>query len=97
MASWAPLLLWITPALATLGTAVAVLISSRASTFMEAYQLSGSLVLVVIGMVAGQVSGVLVLGPVTGLVVGAVVWAVALALMRYAVRSFRRRDLISRV
>ena len=54
LATWWPLMFWLTPALAVLGISATVLISSRVKTFMEAYQLSASLVVLVLALVIGQ-------------------------------------------
>jgi ABC-2 type transport system permease protein len=42
--TWWPLMFWLTPAFALLGISATVMISARVKTFMEAYQLTGSLV-----------------------------------------------------
>lgn len=96
-ASWWPLMLWVTPATATLGMAVTVLISSRVSTFMEAYQLSGSLVVLVLALVAGQVTGVIYLSVGTALLIGLGIWAMDGLLLMLGVRTFARSELITRV
>ena len=75
-ATWWPLMLWVTPAIATLGMAVAVLISGKANSFMEAYQMSASLVVLVLGLLAGQATGVLYLSLGITFVVGLVLWIV---------------------
>jgi ABC-2 type transport system permease protein len=95
--SWYPLVFWITPALALLGTAAVVLVSSRAKTFMEAYQSSGALVLVPIAFFAGQATGILYLGILAAIIAGAVLWVVDYFLIVRAIKSFRREALISRV
>jgi len=59
---WWPLMFWLTLVFALLGISATVLISSRVKTFMEAYQLSASLVVLVLAIVIGQVTGVLCLG-----------------------------------
>ncbi|MCK6585663.1 MAG: ABC transporter permease subunit, partial [Anaerolineales bacterium] len=56
--TWWPLMFWLTPAFALLGISATVMISARVKTFMEAYQLTGSLVVIVLALVIGQVSGV---------------------------------------
>lgn len=94
---WWPLVFWVTPAVATLGMAVTVLVSSRVSTFMEANQLSGVLVLLILALIGGQATGVLFLSTWVALVVGLVFWLLAIALVRLAVRSFSRSDLIARM
>jgi ABC-2 type transport system permease protein len=89
-AAWWPLMLWVAPAIATLGMAAAVLISSRVSTFMEAYQLTGSLVVIVLALVVGQATGVLSLSVPVTLLVGMVVWAVDAVLVWLSVQLFSR-------
>lgn len=95
--TWWPLLLWVVPAVATLGMAATVLISSRVSTFMEAYQISGSLVVLVLALVAGQISGVLFLSFAVELLVGAAVWLIDAVLIYFGVRTFAREQLLARL
>ncbi len=93
--SWYPLVLWVSPAISLLGIAVTVLISAKAQTFMGAYQTSGSLVLVVLALLAGQATGVIYLSVLVGLLIGAVILAVDAVLMIYAVRTFNREKLLA--
>jgi ABC-type Na+ efflux pump permease subunit len=89
--AWWPLMFWVAPAIATLGMAAAVLISSRVSTFMEAYQLTGSLVIIVLGLVIAQATGVLSLNvPLVTLLVGLGFWGVDAVLVWLSVRLFSR-------
>lgn len=97
LVTWWPLMFWLTPALAVLGISATVLISSRVKTFMEAYQLSASLVVIVLGLVIGQVSGVLFLGVGTTLVIGLVVWLVDALLIYLSVSRFNRSALIAKL
>jgi ABC-type Na+ efflux pump permease subunit len=92
--TWYPLIFWITPALALTGVSVTVLISSKTQTFMGAYQSGGSLVLIVMGLVIGQISGVVYLSVGVGLVIGLVCWIAALALTHIAIKSFNRSKLL---
>jgi ABC-2 type transport system permease protein len=92
--NWYPLIFWITPALAVLGIAFTVLISARTATFMGAYQSSAALVILVLGLVVGQATGVLYLSVGVGLALGLVVWAVDAALVWVAIRSFNRKQLL---
>ncbi len=93
-ASWWPLMLWVAPAVATLGVAATVLISARVRTFMEAYQMSASLVVLVLALVAGQITGVLYLSPPVALGVGLVLWLIDGVLIGLGVRTFRREALL---
>lgn len=95
--NWWPLMLWVTPAIATLGMAVTVLISARVSTFMEAYQMSASLVVLVLALVIGQITGVLYLSVGIALAVGLALWAVDAVLIGFSIRTFARGSLLSRL
>jgi ABC-type Na+ efflux pump permease subunit len=94
---WWPLMLWVTPAVATLSMALTVLISARVSTFMEAYQMSGSLVVLVLALVAGQVTGVLYLSVGIALLVGLVIWLISAVLLWFGVHTFSRTALLARL
>ena len=95
--TWWPLMFWLTPALALLGISATVLVSSRVKTFMEAYQLSGSLVILVLALVIGQVSGVLFLGIETALLIGLMVWIIDAFLIYLSVKNFNRSALIAKL
>jgi len=95
--TWWPLMVWVTPAIATLGMAVTVLISARVNTFMEAYQMSASLVVLVLALVAGQVTGVLYLSVGMALAVGALLWVVDAVLIWLGIGNLRRETLLSRI
>jgi len=92
--TWWALIFWITPAIASLGIFATVLISARVKTFMGAYQTSSSLVIIVIGFMIGQISGVLYLTVGVGLLVGFVVWVISIVMYRLAVKSFKRDSLL---
>ena len=62
---------------------------------MGAYQLSGSLVLVVLALVVGQVTGVLYLSIGAGMLVGLVFWIIAGCLTWLGVRMFKRTTLLT--
>ena len=93
--TWWPLIFWITPALAILSIAVTVLISARVPNFQGAYQLSSSLVILVVALFAGQLSGFLYLSVGVELLLGALFWAAAFFLVYLAVQTFNRASLIS--
>ncbi|MDX1377756.1 MAG: ABC transporter permease subunit, partial [Anaerolineales bacterium] len=95
--AWWPLMFWLTPSFAVLGISATVLISSRVKTFMEAYQLSASLVVFVLAIVIGQVTGVLYLGVGTVLLVGTIIWIIDVILLRISIRQFKRSMLIAKL
>lgn len=92
--SWYPLIFWITPAIAALGIGATVLISVKVKTFMGAYQSGSMLVLLVVGLMVGQATGVLYLSVPVGLAVGLVFWIAAAVLMMLAIRAFNRRTIL---
>ncbi len=93
--TWWPLIFWITPAVTAVGIAGTVLISSKVQTFMGAYQASASMVVLVLGLMVGQISGVLYLTVEIGLVVGLIFWIAAVVLAYFAIRTFNRTALLS--
>jgi ABC-type Na+ efflux pump permease subunit len=94
---WLVLLVWVAPAVAGLGLGTMVLVSSRVRTFQEAYQLGGAVVLPVLFLVVGQITGVLYFSlPVVALL-GLLLWAVDAGLLWYGARTFRREALITRL
>jgi ABC-2 type transport system permease protein len=95
--TWWPLMFWLTPAFALLGISVTVMISARVKTFMEAYQLTGSLVVLVLALVVGQATGVLFLGVGTVMIVGTLIWIVDGVLIYLSVRNFKRSSLIAKL
>lgn len=95
LTSWYPLILWVSPAISLLGIAVTVLISAKVQTFMGAYQSSGSLVLLVLALLAGQATGILYLSVWTGMLIGLVLLLIDGVLMYYAIRTFNRDRLLA--
>ncbi|MEO8607981.1 MAG: ABC transporter permease subunit [Chloroflexota bacterium] len=93
--TWWPLILWVTPAVAVMGMLGAVLVSSRVSTFMEAYQTTGLLVLPVILLLVAQVGGVIYLSVGTTIIVGLVIWLVDAAFLWFSLKIFSRAALMS--
>lgn len=94
---WLVMILWIGPAVATLGLAVMVRVSARARTSQEANQLGGAVILPLIFLSVGQSSGVLLVPVPVALAIGAVIWIVALWLVRGGARRFTRDQLAARV
>ena len=95
LTNWYPLIFWVSPALSLLGIAATVLISSKVQTFMGAYQTSASLVLVVIALLVGQITGVLYLSVGVSLLLGLGIWMIDAVLSYLAVKSFNRERLLA--
>jgi fatty-acid desaturase len=73
------------------------LISSKVSTFQDAYQLGALVVLPVLLLVFGQIAGVLYLNVLAVLLVGLVLWLVDAAILWYGIRTFHRSEIIARL
>lgn len=95
LATWYPMIFWVAPGISLLGIAATVLISAKNPTFMGAYQTSASLVVLVVGLVIGQATGLLYLSVGIVLAMGAVIWAAAAAMTVISVRTFNRAKLLS--
>lgn len=93
---WLVLVFWVTPAAAAVGMGVAVLISSRVSSFQEAYQISGVVVVPIVALVIGQALGAIYLSVALTAMLGLFLWAVAAALLWWGVRIFQRSEIIAR-
>jgi ABC-2 type transport system permease protein len=94
---WIALVLWVTPAVAGLGLVVMVFVSVRAQGFQDAYQLGGLVVLPVIVLMIGQISGVMYFSLGVVLLVGFIIWLIDAALLYFASKSFRRGELMTRL
>ena len=94
---WLVLVLWVTPAVAGLGLAATVLISSRVNTFQEAYQAGGMVVVPLVALVLAQLAGIIFLSPAFAVGLGAFVWLLDAGLLWFGRRAFRREDLLARL
>jgi ABC-type Na+ efflux pump permease subunit len=94
---WMVMILWVGPAVATLGLAVMVRVSARARTSQEANQLGGAVILPLIFLAVGQSSGLLLVPLSVAIAVGALIWLVAISLVRGGAKRFTRDKLASKV
>ena len=92
---WAVLVLWVAPPAAGTSLGLIVLISARVQTFQEASQISGVVVVPVIGLVTAQIAGVLLFDVPMLVGLGALLWLLTFLLLRFAGRRFRRDRLIA--
>ncbi len=95
--TWLLLAFWVAPAVAGLGLAVTVLISSRVKTFQEASQLGGIVVLPIVILLIAQLAGVVFLGPSISFLLGAAIWAADAGLLWFGVKTFGREELLARL
>ncbi|MEQ8673760.1 MAG: ABC transporter permease subunit [Aggregatilineales bacterium] len=95
--TWLLLILWVSPAASGMGLGAMVLVSSRVSTFQEAYQLGGLVIVPLVLLLLGQLGGVVYFSPLVIIGVGAVLWLLALGLIWYGAQTFERGALIARL
>jgi hypothetical protein len=94
---WVVLALWVAPAVAALGLGTTVLLSARAETFQEAYQLGAIVVIPILLLVIGQATGVMYFSTWLVLLLGLVLWTVDGVLLWLGGRKFRRTELATRM
>jgi ABC-type Na+ efflux pump permease subunit len=94
---WGVMILWVAPAVATLGLAVMVRVSARTHTTQEANQLGGAVILPLIFLAVGQSTGLLLVTLPIAVGIGAVIWVAALLLLRGGVKRFTRDALVAQV
>jgi ABC-type Na+ efflux pump permease subunit len=94
---WGVMILWVAPAVATLGLAVMVRVSARTHTAQEANQLGGAVILPLIFLAVGQSTGLLLVSLPVAVAIGAVIWVLALVLLRGGVKRFTRDALVAQV
>lgn len=88
--NWLPLMVLVIPAISLFATLLTVFISARVSSFQAAYQISGMLVLPVILLLLGQVTGFLLLKTWVITLVGLVLAALDWFLLRRLARAMDR-------
>jgi len=93
---WIALTLWVTPAVAALGIIVMVFVSVRAQGFQDANQTGGLVVLPILLLMVGQISGVMYFSFGVVLLVGLVIWLIDVILLWFASKSFCRGELMTK-
>ncbi|MCK4978184.1 MAG: hypothetical protein KAS36_14715 [Anaerolineales bacterium] len=94
---WIVLVLWVSPAAAGLGLGTMVLVSGRAQGFQDAYQTGGVIVIPVLLLMFGQLSGAMYFSIWVVFSIGLILWAIDIALIWFGSRIFRRGRLIARM
>jgi ABC-type Na+ efflux pump permease subunit len=93
-ARWLLFVFVLAPGVAALAIGALVQVSARVRGFQEAYQLGGLVVLPVVVLLLGQVTGVLYLDLAAVVVVAVIVWLLAALTLLVGYRSFRRERLL---
>lgn len=92
---WLVLIAWVMPAMAAVALGATVIVSAKANTFQDAYQLGAVVVLPLIAMVVAQATGVIYLSVWLVAALGAVLWVVAVLLVRLGGRRFQRARIMT--
>ena len=95
-ADWLALMIVVVPAVALLGVSATVIISTKVSTFMEAYQASGALVLLIIAGSCPEHRTVISFA-VVAVLVGLAFFVIDAILIRIGIRLFSSSGLIARI
>lgn len=92
-ANWIPLMLLVIPAVSLAAILLNIFISAKVATFQAAYQLGGLVVLPVVALIFGQVSGVLLLNMGAIFAIGGVLVLLDWLLLRLLLRNLDRMQL----
>jgi hypothetical protein len=93
---WVLLALWVSPAVAGLGLVAMVFVSARAQGFQDAYQTGGLVVLPILALMAGQMTGVMFFSIGVVFFLGLALWVLLSVLLWWASRGFSREQLMPR-
>lgn len=93
-AMWLVLIFWVVPALPGLALGIMVQVSARAQGFQDAYQVGNILVLPIVILLFGQVSGVMSFSVGLLVILGLAFWLLAGLLIWWGSRSFSRGKLL---
>lgn len=96
-AMWVVLVLWVAPGVAGLGLSATVLVSVRATSFQDAYQLGAMVVLPIVALMISQATGVLYLSLDFVFLLGLVCWIIDAMLLWLSVKFFQRSEIIARL
>ncbi|MDG6996461.1 MAG: ABC transporter permease [Nitrososphaerota archaeon] len=95
--TWMLIILGLAPAFAIAATGLTVIISVRVSGTREAQQLSGLLVIPIIGVMFAQTSGVMILGTTSLVVLILIMCVVDYVIIRAGTRLFNREKILTKM
>ena len=94
--AWIILIVWVAPGTAAAGLGATVIVSSRANSFQEANQIAGVIVLPILALVIGQVTGAIYFGAIFTVLLGAFFWILGGILLYVGVGTFRRNEILAK-
>lgn len=91
---WLIIILWIAPAINLLSLTFTVMVSAKSKTFQEAQQVSGLLVIPIILLLVGQMTGVIMLSEIAMFTAGAILFILDYVLIKCISSRFIPEKLI---
>lgn len=91
---WMIIIFWLAPSVTMLSLTFTVIVSAKSSTFQEAQQVSGILVIPVVLLLVGQLTGLFLLNNVIAVAIGAVLFIIDFILIRQISQKFVAEKLI---
>ncbi len=88
--NWLPLMAIVMPAVSLLAVEIMVMISTKMSTFQAAYQMSAVLIIPVVALMIGQVTGIMLLDTAAFALIGVGIVVIDLILLRIIVSRLDR-------
>jgi hypothetical protein len=95
-AAWIIMILWVAPATAAAGLGATVIVSSKVNSFQEANQIAGVIVLPILVLVIGQITGAIYFGPLFTVLLGVFFWILGGVLLYVGVGTFRRSEILAK-
>jgi len=95
--TWIMLIVGLAPTLALASIGLAVMISARVKGFREAQQINGILLIPILALVFGQISGATILGPIMVAVLIGVFALIDISVFSVGIRMFKREEILSRL
>jgi len=94
---WVMLIAGLAPTLALAAIGLTVMISARVKGFREAQQISAVLLVPILALIFGQISGATILGPIMIGILIAVFALIDIIVFNMGVRMFRREEILPRL
>jgi ABC-type Na+ efflux pump permease subunit len=91
---WLIIILWLAPSLTLFSLTFTVLVSAKSSTFQDAQQVSGLLVIPVVLLLISQLTGLFLLSSTIAIVIGAVLFLVDYVMIKTISKRFVAEKLI---
>ncbi|GAA0121485.1 MAG: ABC transporter permease subunit [Clostridium argentinense] len=91
---WIILILYLTPSIALLGLTFTILISAKSKTFQEAQQIAGLIVLPIILLAVGQITGIFLLTNIMLIIIGTIIIIIDYILLKKIAKNFTAENLI---